>query len=81
MRCAYSNGFISLGSIRNSLPFLALSHHNTQPGSDIDEVADTVKDEMLEGPRGQAFNRELSMSYFLSNSVRVLFLGGAPFFY
>lgn len=44
----------------------------TQPGSDIDEVADTVKDELLEGPKGKAFNRELSMSYFLSNSVRML---------
>lgn len=36
-------------------------------------MAGTVKDQLLEGPKGKAFNRELSMSYFLSNTVRMPF--------
>lgn len=44
--------------------------HVPQPGADIDEAAETVKDQLLEGPKGHVFlNREMSMNNFLSTSV------------
>ena len=49
--------------------FFMLLYFFVRPGDDIDEAVGSIKERLLEGPGGKSFNRELNMSYFLSNTL------------
>jgi len=53
-----------------ALAFFALLYFWVQPGSDIDDAANTIKEKFGDdGPGAKAFNASISMRNFLSNSV------------